>query len=166
MKNFILIFLIIIIYIFIGGKVENVTIPDEAIRFRIIANSDSKEDQKLKMDIALKVEEKLYTLLKDTKGIGDARKIITENLYEIENIVKGFTNNYNINYGNNYFPSKEHKGIKYDAGNYESLLITLGAASGKNWWCVLFPPLCLMEANESETYEYKLFVKEIFDKYL
>ena len=83
MKNFILIFLIIIIYIFIGGKAENVTIPDEAIRFRIIANSDSKEDQKLKMDIALKVEEKLYTLLKDTKGIGDARKIITENLYEI-----------------------------------------------------------------------------------
>ena len=60
MKNFILIFLIIIIYIFIGGKVENVTIPDEAIRFRIIANSDSKEDQKLKMDIALKVEEKLF----------------------------------------------------------------------------------------------------------
>lgn len=166
MKNFILIFLIIIIYIFIGGKVENVTIPDEAIRFRIIANSDSKEDQKLKMDIALKVEEKLYTLLKDTKGIGDARKIITENLYEIENIVKGFTNNYNINYGNNYFPSKEYKGIKYDAGNYESLFITLGAASGKNWWCVLFPPLCLMEAKESETYEYKLFVKEIFDKYL
>ena len=118
------------------------------------------------MDIALKVEEKLYALLKDTKGIGDARKIITENLYEIENIVKGFTNNYNINYGNNYFPNKEYKGIKYDAGNYESLLITLGAASGKNWWCVLFPPLCLMEANESETYEYKLFVKEIFDKYL
>ena len=160
MKNFILIFLIIIIYIFIGGKAENVTIPDEAIRFRIIDNSDSKEDQKLKMDIALKVEEKLYTLLKDTKGIGEARKIITEN------IVKGFTNNYNINYGNNYFPSKEYKGIKYDAGNYESLLITLGAASGKNWWCVLFPPLCLMEAKESETYEYKLFVKEIFDKYL
>ena len=54
----------------------------------------------------------------------------------------------------------------YKEGNYESLVVKLGEGKGENFWCVLFPPLCLMEAKESETYEYKLFVKEIFDKYL
>lgn len=66
----------------------------------------------------------------------------------------------------NYFPEKEYKGVKYDEGYYESLVITLGEGKGKNWWCVLFPPLCLVEAEESDKVEYKFFIKELIDKYL
>ena len=73
--------------------------------------------------------------------------------------------NYTINFGKNYFPTKNFKGINYDAGNYESLLITLNEGKGDNWWCVLFPPLCLLEAEEGTDVEYKLLVKEIIEKY-
>lgn len=166
MKNFILLFLIIVCYVFIGGKMSNVEIPDEAIRFRVIASSDDEIDQKMKQDIFYEVEEELNDLLLKVKGIDNARDIITSNLPIIENIVKKYTDDYNINYGDNYFPKKEYKGIEYSEGNYESLLIELGKAAGKNWWCVLFPPLCLMEGKESDNYEYRLFIKDIFDKYL
>ena len=65
------------------------------------------------------------------------------------------------------FPEETYKGITYEAGKYESLLVTLGEGKGDNWWCVLFPPLCLMEAEETNTdeVEYKSFIKEIIEKY-
>ncbi|MBQ9011225.1 MAG: stage II sporulation protein R, partial [Bacilli bacterium] len=53
-----------------------------------------------------------------------------------------------------------YKGVKYKEGYYESLLVTLGKGKGDNWWCVLFPPLCLIEADESSDVQYKSFVKE------
>ena len=74
---------------------------------------------------------------------------------------------YQVSFGRNYFPEKTYKGIVYDAGYYESLVVTLGKGEGDNWWCVLFPPLCLLEADESEEeVEYKFFFQELIDKYL
>ena len=67
----------------------------------------------------------------------------------------------------NYFPSKNYKGVLYQAGNYESLVITLGEGLGANFWCVLFPPLCLLD-NETEDVsevEYKFYVKKILDEF-
>ena len=79
-------------------------------------------------------------------------------------------NNYNetfeINYGTNYFPEKIYKGVKYPEGNYESMVIKIGVASGDNYWCVLFPPLCMMEAKETDKVEYKFFIEEIINKYI
>ena len=69
----------------------------------------------------------------------------------------------------NYFPEKVYKGVKYEEGEYESFVVTLGNGMGKNWWCVLFPPLCLLEAEETEEtteVEYKFFISELIDKYL
>ena len=73
---------------------------------------------------------------------------------------------YNIDFGYHYFPNKEYKGIEYDEGYYESILVKIGKGEGNNWWCVLFPPLCLLEAEESTEVEYKFFVQEIIDKFL
>lgn len=73
---------------------------------------------------------------------------------------------YKINFGENYFPEKEFNGVTYEEGYYESVLVTLGKGEGDNWWCVLFPPLCLLEAEESDEVEYKFFVQELIDKYL
>ena len=65
------------------------------------------------------------------------------------------------------FPKKVYKGKTYQPNNYESLVITLGEGDGENWWCVLFPPLCLLEAEESEEeVEYNFFFKTILDKIL
>ena len=85
----------------------------------------------------------------------------------IEEIVASYNIPYSINYGNNYFPSKNYKGIMYQAGNYESLVITLGEGAGNNFWCVLFPPLCLLD-NENEDVsdvDYQLYVKKLLDKF-
>lgn len=168
----ILIVLISFILIFSNTRANAKLIPDEAIRFRVIANSDSDYDQKIKLLVKEKVENKLYTILKNTKGIDNARQIIKNNVGIIDSIVnktlieENYNKSYSVNYGMNYFPEKEYKGVKYDEGYYESLVITLGEGKGKNWWCVLFPPLCLVEAEESDKVEYKFFIKELIDKYL
>ena len=73
---------------------------------------------------------------------------------------------YQIHFGQNYFPEKNFKGVTYEEGYYNSLLVTLGEGKGDNWWCVLFPPMCLMEAEESEEVEYKFFIQELIEKYL
>ena len=86
---------------------------------------------------------------------------------KFESIIESFNVEYTINYGNNYFPEKEYKGVMYPEGNYESLVITLGSGLGENWWCVLFPPLCLLEAEEEETnsVNYTFYIKEVIEKF-
>lgn len=151
---------------------ETVKIPDSAIRFRVLANSNSPRDQKIKQDIAKKMQSELYMLLKSTKNINEARGVINNNMDNFNNILKEETKDleysYTIDYGMHEFPEKEYKGVVYDEGYYESLLVTLGEGKGDNFWCVLFPPLCIMEAEEtSDTteVEYKSFIKEIIEKY-
>lgn len=173
MKKLILIILIIGIFLF-NNKTEAVAIPDDAIRLRVIPSSNSAYDQEIKMKVSKVLQKNLYNLLKDVKGVNNARKIINENLTKIDQsineilIKENYDLGYKIHYGDNYFPEKEYKGIKYEEGNYESLLVTLGNGEGDNWWCVLFPPLCLIEADESEKdeVEYKFFIQELIEKYL
>ena len=172
MNKKIIIVIVSIILIMNSTRASAKLIPDDAIRFRVIANSDSKYDQDIKMLVKEKVENELYTMLKNTRGIDNARQIIKENVGNINNIVNktlvdnNYDKSYSVNYGMNYFPEKEYKGVKYNEGYYESLVIKLGEGKGKNWWCVLFPPLCLVEAEESDKVEYKFFIKELIDKYL
>ena len=104
----------------------------------------------------------------------EARSLLKNNTISLEKSIEEtlLQNNMNpifdINYGMNYFPEKIYNVVEYKAGEYESLVVTLGEGVGDNWWCVLFPPLCLMEAEEvkdSEKIEYKFFVQELIDKY-
>lgn len=173
MKNFIIILGILITYLVIGNiSVEAVKIPDEAIRLRVVANSNSDYDQQIKLKVKTEVEKELFNLLKNTKGIEEARNTINNNLDYIDKKVNNllikekYNLGYELNFGYNYFPEKEFKGVTYEEGMYESLLVTLGKGEGNNWWCVLFPPLCLLEAEESEEVEYKLFIQELIEKYL
>lgn len=174
MKKIIIVILVICGILVYNQKVNVVMIPEEAIRFRIIANSDSNIDQRNKIIIRNNLEKEIVSNLSSTNNIESARKTIKSNINNYENIVEKTLKDNNINtdftikYGYNYFPEKEYKGVKYNSGEYESLVVTLGDGIGKNWWCVLFPPLCLLEAEEeqkTEKVEYKFFVKEILDKY-
>lgn len=166
-----IIMLVIFFILFSNVKADNYIILDDALRIRVIANSNSEYDQNIKLKIKEMLEIKMYNLLKDIKGVENARNIINNNLINIENDVRNILENenytlgYNISFGDNYFPKKEYKGVTFNEGYYESLVVTLGSGEGDNWWCILFPPLCLMEAEESEEVEYKFFVQELFDKY-
>jgi len=166
MKKIIIgLFLIMVTTVFINEK-ENLLIPDNAIRFRIIANSNSEDDQNLKLDIKNEVEKELYKLVSEAQTIEDARIIIENNLDEVDNILKKYNVEYDISYGKNYFPTKTYKGIEYNAGNYESLVITVGKGLGENWWCVLFPPLCLLdEQSNLDNANYELYATKLINKF-
>ena len=172
MKKLILVIFVIICFYVCLGHVSSLIIPEDALRIRVIANSNDEYDQNVKMIVKDNIQYKMYDLLKDTKGVDEARKIINSNLDYIDDEISktlqslNYNLGYDINYGLNYFPSKEYKGIIYNEGYYESLVITLGEGQGDNWWCVLFPPLCLIEAEASDEVEYTSFVKELIDKYL
>lgn len=176
MKKIIILLISILILGYMLNKSDSteVMIPDEAIRFRVVANSNTIYDQNVKIQVRNEVQNKVLELLKDTSTIENTRKIILEHKEELSKIVNdklkniGYNKKYTINYGYNYFPKKKYKGITYKDGNYESLVITLGEGKGENFWCVLFPPLCLIEADETnnDNVEYKFFVKELIDKYL
>lgn len=154
-------------------EAAEIQIPDAAIRLRVIPNSNSTRDQEVKLKVKSELEREAYELLDGVTSVDLARRIISDNLDNIEagieRILKEeeYDLGYKINFGQNYFPEKEFKGIIYEEGNYESLVVTLGKGEGDNWWCVLFPPLCLLEAEETETdeVEYKFFVQELIEKY-
>lgn len=176
MKRLILfICMLIVLFQVIGSyKEDYYIIPNESIRIRIIPNSDSVEDQYIKKQVKTNIELELEKDLKDSKSIETSRKIINENMNNYKAIIKKVlknenkNQNFDIDYGEHYFPEKTYKGVKYEEGEYESLLITLGEGKGDNWWCVLFPPICQLEVeeNNSENIEYSLYIKEMFDKYI
>ena len=162
------IFLILIIP-FILISINTTKEEDNMLRVRVIANSNSKYDQKIKTIVSNNLKTKLYDLLKEEDNINTARKKINDNMSVLSNNVEesldSIDYSYTINYGYNYFPEKEYNGKTYKEGKYESLLVTLGKGEGDNWWCILFPPICLIEAEESnEEVEYSSFFKTIFDK--
>ena len=173
MKKIIILISLFLSFLVINKNVSanTILIPDEAIRLRVIANSNSTYDQEIKMDVSFQVQNEIYNLLKDKSNIDDARTTIKNNIPKLENAVekilkeRNYLSTFKVNYGYNYFPEKEYKGVKYESGDYESVLVTLGEGKGDNWWCVLFPPLCLLEAEESDEVEYKFFVQELIDKY-
>ena len=111
-------------------------------------------------------EEDVYSLLKDVNNIEEAKNIINDNFKYLGVIIEEETSDYELSFGYNYFPRKVYKGVIYQEGMYESLVVTLGRGEGDNWWCVLFPPLCLLEENENtDDVEYKFLVKELIEKY-
>ncbi len=155
-----LLFIFIVIILVICSK-EKYLIPDNAIRIRIIANSDDINDQKVKSEVKNKVNEFLYEKFQGIKTYKDADKVVKDNIREIDRIVSEISNDFNISYGQNYFPSKEYKGMTYKEGNYNSLIIKLGRGEGLNFWCVLFPPLCLIDEENMDNITYTLYVKKL-----
>ncbi len=171
-KTIIIITIIVLILLGMNFKEDYYIIPNDSIRLRILANSNSVYDQYIKNEVKKSLEEELKETMEESTSLDKARNTISDNLSKYEEKVRKTLeeNNYNkeftINYGNNYFPEKEYKGVKYEAGEYESLLITIGEGKGNNWWCVLYPPICTLEVENNEEVEYKFFIKELFDKYL
>lgn len=166
MKKIIIILAVIIIYIFINTN-EYVVIPEESIRFRVVPNSNDVEDIFAKEKVLLKLIDKLTI----KNNFNDAKTEIEKEIplikKEISNLFKeiNYNEKFSISFGNNYFPKKVYNGVLYKEGYYESLVVTIGEGKGSNFWCVLFPPLCMLENEDSTNeIEYKFKVKEIIEK--
>ncbi|MGD7007125.1 stage II sporulation protein R [Metabacillus sp. 84] len=137
-----------------------VVIPEEAIRLRILANSDGPQDQALKLKIRDEVNKEITKWVKDLSSIEDARELIRSKMETVESIAKkvmekeGVSQSIQVEYGSSvHFPTKLYGEFIYPAGDYEAILITLGNGEGANWWCVLFPPLCFLDFSTGEAVE-------------
>ena len=154
------------------GFKENIVIPNDAIRVRVIANSNSAQDQSIKLKVRNSIQKTTTELLKNTTTSAEAEGIIINNMPLIKNNIddllthEDYKKGYKINFGKNYFPQKKFKKKTYKEGYYKSLLVTLGTGKGSNWWCVLFPPLCLMEVEETNSNDtkYELYVTKLLKK--
>lgn len=171
MKKIIIILTLITIFLLYNElKEDTIVIPDSAIRLRVIPNSNSSLDQNMKIKVKDYLEKNTYELLRNQTDIEKARTLIQENIPNLdENITKIFNDNnyamdYSIDYGYNYFPKKEYRGIIYDEGYYESIVISIGKGEGDNWWCVLFPNLCLIDLENTDDKEYKSWTIEAINK--
>ena len=156
-KKIELLFILLFIYIFICAfsyvNAVSTNIQDSVFRLHVIANSDSDEDQNLKYLVRNKVLEYINTIAKHVSSKEEVISIVKENSDEIqkiaENTVKenGYNYKVKLSVGNFAFPTKTYGDISFPAGYYDALKIEIGKAKGKNWWCVMFPPLCFVDVT-------------------
>ena len=157
---------------------------DKLIRFHVLANSDSEEDQQLKLKVRDAVIDYLQPKLRDSKSINESERIILEEEGNLINICRdvveknGYNYDVHIDLGYSKFPTKQYSSVVLPAGEYKALRILIGKGQGKNWWCVMFPPLCFVDKQnnviDKETdsklrevlteEEYKLIVEKDNDK--
>ena len=157
LRNFSLIVFLLFIYVFICAQnyvsaVSN-NLSDAVFRLHVLANSDSAEDQALK----LKVRDSLLNYMNDicsnctTKE--EAISLANENKKNFQQIAEqtisenGYNYPVKINIDNFYFPTKNYGDITLPAGFYDALRVEIGEAKGKNWWCVMFPSLCFIDVS-------------------
>ncbi|ERJ12338.1 stage II sporulation protein R [Haloplasma contractile] len=140
------------------SQADEVTIPKDAVRLRIVANSNSEIDQQIKTEIRDEVITYLEPKLKDKANYQEAREVIYDSQDDLSQLVNdaleehGFEDmNYSVDYGRTEFPKKVYGDTVYPAGTYDSIYIYLGEGEGDNWWCVLFPPLCLVDLAVDES---------------
>ena len=130
-------------------------IAGEIIRFHVIANSDSREDQQLKLLIKDELVKELSPKLKDITDIKEGRAVIESELPSIRSCAERILTAQGYHYpvtaslGPVYFPIKQYGGYTFPPGYYEALRVQIGEATGKNWWCVMFPPLCFVDETYS-----------------
>ena len=124
-------------------------ITDSVFRLHILANSDSEEDQVLKLKVRDEILSQTSYIFEGKHSAEEAKIIAKENLEEIKRIAKktitdnGYSYNVECEVTDMYFNTRIYDGITMPQGVYKALRITIGEAEGKNWWCVMFPPLCL-----------------------
>ncbi|MGL5649048.1 MAG: stage II sporulation protein R [Clostridium sp.] len=167
MKKLVVIILSVIgIGLFIGNKSEGIEnegitysysdIKDKLIRFHVLANSDSNEDQELKMKVKNEVIKYMDPILKKSKSLDMTRNLLKENESKIIDIAEvvikeeGYEYSVKIEFKKENFPEKIYGNIILPQGEYEAFRILIGDYKGENWWCVMFPPLCFTDVTKGE----------------
>lgn len=123
------------------------------LRFHVRANSDSDEDQMLKMAVKEDVTALLHPLLSDCKSVAESKNVIVSNLQDIYEtsvntvMEQGYSYEIKVYVTEEKFPAKTYGDLTFPAGKYQALRIDIGKAQGQNWWCVMYPPLCFIDES-------------------
>jgi stage II sporulation protein R len=131
-------------------------ISDNLLRLHVIANSDSEADQELKLKVRDEILKYVQTILEDSTSIKETIAIVNSKMEEIIAIAEAEVRANNLDYsvkadiGNYPFPTKTYGDVALPAGYYQALRVVIGEGEGTNWWCVLFPPLCFVDASKGK----------------
>ncbi len=129
--------------------------PNQLIRFHVLANSDSEQDQALKRAVRDAILKEVSPQLAVSQSLDQSRQILKKVRPDMEGIgrsvVKAWGKDYMVHteYGHFSFPTKSYGSLVLPAGDYEALRVVIGEGQGSNWWCVLFPPLCFIDIDHS-----------------
>ena len=129
-------------------------VSDKVVRLHVLANSDSAEDQALKLRVRDRVLERTTALLESSADRAEAEGLLRGELLELERIAAreiaaaGYDYPVTAQVTDTTFPTKEYDGFALPAGEYLALRIIIGEGAGQNWWCVVFPPLCAAAASD------------------
>ncbi len=139
------------------SKNHKESFKDEIIRFHIKANSNKEEDQALKLKIRDEILKEMGDKFANSKSIEETRYVILNNMENIKSISEdliakeGKDFSVDVSLGNRKFPTRKYGNITFPAGEYETLMVSIGEGKGQNWWCVMFPPLCFVDISHSNT---------------
>lgn len=128
---------------------------DQLIRFHVLANSDSEQDQALKRAVRDAILKDVSPRLAVSQSLDESRQILQKVRPDMESIgrsvVKMWGKDYSVRteFGHSSFPTKSYGSLVLPAGDYEALRVVIGEGQGSNWWCVLFPPLCFIDIEQS-----------------
>ncbi|KRQ87773.1 Stage II sporulation protein R [Caloramator mitchellensis] len=158
MKRILMFILAVIIFVMFLGidTYKNNGFDENLIRFHVIANSDSLEDQTVKLKVRDEVLRQVSPLLTNAKDFNKSYKIIDESIDLIEEtankvlVQNGFNYRARAYLGHYSFPVKKYGDVTLPPGEYTALRVVLGKGEGKNWWCVMFPPLCFIDITRGK----------------
>ncbi len=128
-------------------------IADQVIRLHVVANSDSQDDQELKLEVKEEILDLLREELRGDTSVVMAQQTLRNHLREIEEMAdryikeRGYDYEVNAELGTCYFPVKEYGDMTFPAGEYKALKVNIGKSEGKNWWCIMYPTLCLVDST-------------------
>ena len=156
-KKIILLFFLFSLYVFISASsyvlaISN-NLSDAVFRLHVIANSNSQEDQTLKLKVRDSLINYMNNICSDCSTKQEAINLAKEHKDEFQKIAEqtiienGYNYCVNININNFYFPTKNYGDISLPAGYYDALRVEIGEAKGENWWCVMFPSLCFIDVS-------------------
>ena len=156
-KKFILLTFLLFIYVFISAQSYATAISNNlstaVFRLHVLANSNSDEDQNLKLKVRDSLLNYMNGLCSNCSTKQEAISIATEHKSDFQKIAEqtikenGYDYPVKINIDNFYFPTKNYGDISLPAGYYDALRVEIGESKGKNWWCVMFPSLCFIDVS-------------------
>lgn len=148
-KLFLLLFAAAVLIFSLWLEGEGEQLSADVLRLHVLANSDSEEDQALKLTVRDAVLEEANALLEGVADRGEAEEILADKLYELalagaERVAaEGYDYPVTVSLEEMWFPTREYEDFALPAGDYTALRVLIGEGGGQNWWCVVFPPLCL-----------------------
>lgn len=157
--------------IFCGCGSNTINDSYALIRIHIRADSNEKAAQDVKLLVRDSVTEYLSSELKGVTDFDTAYEMLSARLKRIEEIAdevlrsSGFSYSSRARLNNEFFPTRSYEGLVVESGYYDALILELGSGKGDNWWCVVYPPLCYLEAEGSGKVQYKSYIAELIKKY-